>query len=198
MLLYSLELKTARPRAFPYAEQETLQIMSKEKFKTGQHVIYSTNGLCLIKDIQYMSFIPGTEAKDYYILKPIRGNSSTIYVPTDNDTLMGKMRHVMTKEEIDKLLSSIKSQKITWEDNRKIRTENFHNTLINGVNADLLLMISCIYMKKKEMQTISKTLSASDSKFLENAEKLVEEEFAFTLDIPPSEVGKYIRSILDQ
>ena len=42
-----------------------------------------------------------------------------------------------------------------------------------------------------------KALPASDSKMLENAEKLVEEEFSYALDIAPSEVGKYIRDFFE-
>lgn len=170
--------------------------MANENYKVGQHIVYATNGLCCIEDIQYISFIKGEESKKHYIIKPVNGNSSKIYVPADSDKLMSKIRPAMTKQDIDTLLSGLKNKEMAWEDDRKLRTENFHDLLVNGVNEDLILMISCVYLKKHELLSINKTISASDSKFLENAEKLVVEEFSYALDIPPSEVGKYIRGKL--
>jgi hypothetical protein len=48
-------------------------------------------------------------------------------------------------------------------------------------------------VKKKELISLKKTLSMTDSKSLEFAETMVEEEFSYVLDIKPSEVGNYIR-----
>jgi RNA polymerase-interacting CarD/CdnL/TRCF family regulator len=41
-------------------------------------------------------------------------------------------------------------------------------------------------------------LSSSDSKFFEQAKKLVEEEFAFVLGIKETEVEEYIRERLEK
>ena len=171
--------------------------MVGKSFVKGQYVVYATNGLCCVEDIKYISFISGEKEKLHYVLKPVKGSSSVIYVPADNDNLMAKMRPAMTKEDIDSLLFSIKDKHLAWEEDRKVRVDNFHDILINGVSEDLLLMISCIYIKKQDLIALNKTLPASDSKMLENAEKLVEEEFSFALGIEPSEVGKYIRDFFE-
>lgn len=168
--------------------------MVGKSFVKGQYVVYATNGLCCVENIKYISFISGEKEKLHYVLKPVKGSSSVIYVPADNDNLMAKMRPAMTKEDIDSLLFSIKDKHLDWEEDRKVRVDTFHDILINGVSEDLLLMISCIYIKKQDLIALNKTLPASDSKMLENAEKLVEEEFSFALGIEPSEVGKYIRN----
>lgn len=171
--------------------------MVSKNFAKGQYVVYATNGLCCVEDIKYISFISGKEEKLHYILKPVKGSSSVIYVPADNDNLMAKMRPAMTKEDIDSLLLSVKDKQLIWDEDRKARVDNFHDILINGVSENLLLMISCIYIKKQELMALGKTLPASYSKMLENAEKLVEEEFSYALDIAPSDVGKYIRDFFE-
>lgn len=170
--------------------------MNNKEFKIGEYIVYSTNGLCRVADIKDMSFVTGEESRKYYIVEPVKGNSSTIYIPADSEKLMGKTRRAMTKDEIDSLLTNLKGEELEWEEDRKLRAEQYHEIIMGGVSDELLLMISCIYYKKYELQKINKTLSASDSKSLEVAEKLVEEEFSYVLDIKPAEVGNYIRNVL--
>ena len=51
-------------------------------------------------------------------------------------------------------------------------------------------------MKKKELEALNKNISMTDSKYLEFAEKMVEEEFSYALGIKPAEVGNYIRKTI--
>jgi len=191
-------MPNTRSCVFLCPKKGDLKIMCNKNFEKGQYIVYTTNGLCYIEDIQYISFIKGEDAKMHYVIKPVRGNSSTIYIPSDNDKLISKIRPIMTQEELAALLSNIKSKSLTWENDRKIRAENFHDILISGVAEDLMLMISCIYSKKNSLLTAKKTLSSSDSKFFEQAKKLVEEEFAFVLGIKETEVEEYIRERLEK
>lgn len=170
--------------------------MEDRRFKKGQYMSYGTNGICLLEDITEMSFARGMEKNLYYILKPAAANASTIFVPVDNDALTAKMRPLMTKEEIDSLLLGMKNKAIPWEKDRQYRTENFHEILVKGVTEELLLMISCIYMKKRELLEQGKKLPATDSNTLKSAERLVEEEFSFVLGIEQESVSKYIRNVL--
>lgn len=170
--------------------------MVNNEFAKGEFVVYASEGLCLVEDIKYMSFIKGEESKKHYIIKPVRHNSAVIYIPYDSEKLMGKIRRAMTKEEIDAMLLNIKGKELLWEEDRKLRTEQCHDILLRGVSDDLLLMISCIYLKKYDLLEENKVLSASDSKFLETAARLVDEEFSHALGIPAVEVGEYIRKTL--
>ena len=142
----------------------------------GQYVVYGTNGICLVEDVRMMKF--------------------ALYVPLNNEKLMGKLRPVMTKKEIDSLLLGMKDKEIIWDGDRRNRTERFHDILVGGVTQKLLLMIRCIYMKKRELVLVGKALSATDENTLKSAEKLVEEEFSYALHIPREEVTGYIRSLL--
>ena len=162
----------------------------------GQYVVYGTNGICLVEDVRMMKFALDTEKNPYCILKPASSDSSTIYVPLNNEKLMGKLRPVMTKKEIDSLLLGMKDKEIIWDGDRRNRTERFHDILVGGVTQKLLLMIRCIYMKKRELVLVGKALSATVENTLKSAEKLVEEEFSYALHIPREEVTGYIRSLL--
>lgn len=170
--------------------------MNNSVFEKGQYVIYGTNGLCVVEDIKNMSFIKGEEKKLYYILAPVKAKSSTIFVPLNNEKLVLKMRDTMTKEEIDSLLMGMSDKEFEWENDRRARADMFHDIIAKGVTEELLLMIRCIYMKKNELMAKKKFLPTTDSKTLEFAEKMVEEEFAYVLEIQPGEVGDYIRKVL--
>lgn len=170
--------------------------MEEKDFQVGRHVAYGTNGICLIEDIKPMKFTAGMKEKTYFILNPEGNSTSKVFVPTDNDKLMSKMRKIMSKEEIDDLLLGLRGKELEWEKDRRFRSENFHEILAKGVTEEMLLMIRCIYMKKQELASAGKNLPATDANTLKTAEKLVEEEFAYTLGIKPSEVSKYIRNLL--
>ncbi len=170
--------------------------MNKVGFSKGQFVVYGTNGICVIEDITQMSFVTGEPKVPYYILKPAVANASTIFVPVENEVLVSKMRVLMTKEEIDTLLLGMKDKSVEWENDRRVRNDIFHDILAGGVTEDLLLMIRCIYVKKKELEEHNKKLSSADANMLKSAEKLIEEEFAHVLNIKTSEVAKYIRNLI--
>ena len=172
-------------------------MMEDSRFAKGDYVVYGTSGVCVIDDIRIMKFALDTEKSPYYILKPTSNGTSTIYVPMKNEKLMAKLRPVMTKEEIDSLLLGMRDKEIEWDSDRRSRGEMFHEILVKGVTQKLLLMIRCIYVKKREMLKQGKKLATTDDNTLKSAEKLVEEEFAYVLDISPKDVSKYIRRLLE-
>lgn len=171
--------------------------MGNDRFVKGEYVVYGTNGICLVEDIRLMKSDFDTEKSYYYILRPLNNDTSTIYVPMNNEKLMDRLRSVMTKEEIESLLAGIKDKEIEWENNRRFRTEHFHEILVGGVNQKLLLMIRCIYTRKRELTEQGKKLPTTDENTLKAAEKLVNEEFAHALCISKNDVGEYIRGRLD-
>ena len=171
--------------------------MEESRIVKGEYVVYGTNGVCVVDDIRMMRFAADNEKNPYCILKPAGNDNSTIYVPMNNQKLMRKLRPVMTKEEIDELLLGMRDKEIAWDTDRRSRTENFHEILTGGVTQRLLLMIRCIYVKKRELASSGKSISTTDENTLKSAEKLVEEEFSYALDIPRDGVSGYIRELLN-
>ena len=181
----------------PVMVRKKVFFMDDSKFSKGDYVVYGTSGVCVIEDIKLMKFALDSEKSPYYVLKPESNESSVVYVPAGNEKLMAKMREVMTKSEIDDLLLGMRDKEITWEKDRRSRSEMFHEILVKGVTQKLLLMIRCIYLKKRELLPLGKRLPATDENTLRSAEKLVEEEFSHVLGIPVSDVSEYIRNLLN-
>ena len=168
------------------------------EFYKGEYVKYSNNGVCFIEDINTPDFDKKAGENAYYILRPINDKSTTIFVPKANELLLSKMRRLLTKDEIDGLIFSIGDNEQIWIDDRKQRLDHFSEVLKRNDPLELLRTVGCIYLRKQQLESAgnNKKLSLSDLGVLEQAEKLIENEFSFVLGIPASGVGVYIREKL--
>lgn len=167
-----------------------------EKFAVNDYVIYGKSGLCFIKEIKKM-LMAGTRA-EYYILNAVNGNDVTIYVPCNNEKLVGKMRRPMTKAEIDEILDAAKGQQIKWIDNNSARNEAFQQITDSENYRDWVLLVGCLYMKKKEKHASGKHLASHDENTLKLLEKLIQDEFSYSLDIDKYKVYEYIQNKLSE
>lgn len=167
-----------------------------QTFHKEEYVVYAGTGICVIDDIRTLSLPNPGNDRLYYVLRPLSNPHSTLYIPCDNDTLVSKMRYVLTKAEIDRLLLDIKDRKMVWIEDKNARSDYFHKILSAGNQQELLLLVGSIYLKKQERASAGKKLPFSDENILKTTERLVSEEFAFSLQIPVEKVNHYIQEKL--
>lgn len=168
--------------------------MEDKRYNIGERVMYGTNGICVIEDIQRMTFPMETEEKSYYVLNPLSIRNSKLFVPEDNEMLMSKVRRLLTKEEIDTAISEADGDGEAWIEERNPRFAYFNSVLKSGDPKKLLSVIKCVYRRKNEIAVTGKKLSNADENVLLSAEKLVREEFACSLGISEEKVADYILS----
>lgn len=162
-------------------------------FQIGEVVSYGATGICTIEDIRMEAMSrSGTRKQEYYILRPNAAPTCKTYVPVNNDTLTAKMRRVYTREQIDQLIDSIRDQKLSWIEDTRRRAEVFGQILSKGISGELLLLIACLYLEKKARTKGGRKFCATDEKLLSSAERMVSEEFAYSLQIPQNQVSAYI------
>ena len=128
-----------------------------------EYVNYSTDGICRIEDIRPMTFDGAGGEKEYYILKPVGQDRANIFVPADNPRLTGRMRPILSREEIDRLILSVKDRRLEWLPDRKERTEQFRQILAGRDERQLLLLISCLYLRSQES---GRGISAAEARLL--------------------------------
>jgi len=162
-------------------------------FEAGTHVRYGSTGICLIESVTEVPY-PGQPAPRLcYVLRPIRNRSMEITVPTDNETLCAKMRPLLTKAEIDAMLAAaVEQDAIEWIEDRKLRRTEFRKLLATGDAQTLLQLIHCILKQRVLLAQNRKHLSTADDNTRKDAERMLDEEFAFSLGITPEEAGAYI------
>ena len=161
-------------------------------YDIGEAVVYSTYGVCMVSAVEKRDF--NGEAKEYYVLRPIGNKNNTFYVPTWNKSLTCQMRKVWSKNEVENLINTMPEQELIWIDNDMQRKEEYRRILSGGDRAELVSLIKTLYLRREKLTEEHKKLHSVDERFLNEAENILYDEFAFALDIPRDEVLPYIRS----
>ena len=158
--------------------------------KIGSYVLYGKTGVCLVKEQTTMN------GGQYYVLSPISDSRSSVYVPLANDELVGRMRPLLSREEIDLLLSNADEVRLEWLEDRNERASFCRSVLCGGDRKELVRLLCCLMRRKMERIDMGKRLSSMDETFLQECVRLVQEEFSMVLGISIREVGPYIQERL--
>ena len=159
-------------------------------FKENDMVVYGSHGVCKIVGTTEKDF--NKEKKMYFVLRPVNNNSSTFFVPYDNEKLISKMRKILSAEEINRLIDSMPNEKANWIDNENERKEKYRSIISEGDHIELIKMIKAIFIEKKERALNKKRLHASDERFLKDAEQLLYGEFQYVLNLSDDQLMTYI------
>ena len=150
-------------------------------FQVNDVIIYGTQGVCKITGTEEKTV--NGKKKTYFVLKPVEDQGSTIFAPTDNALALKKMRRLLTKDEIHKLMDSMRSEDAVWIANEAERKERYKGILAKGDHVELIRMIKAIYAHKKEREADGKRLHMSDERFFKDAEQILHNEFRYVLNI---------------
>ncbi len=150
-------------------------------FQVNDVIIYGTQGVCKITGTEEKT-VSGKK-KTYFVLKPVSNQGATIFAPTDNEVVLRKMRRLLTRDEIHKLIDSMRSENAVWVANESERKELYKSTLAKGDRMELIKMIKAIYTYKKEREAEGKRLHLSDERFFKDAEQILYNEFQYVLDL---------------
>ena len=159
-------------------------------FTTNDIVVYGTHGVCKIERIEEKKIV--ATPKQYLVLKPVTGGTSTFFVPTDNDALLAKIRKPLTKTEVNHLIDTITREQANWISDENERKITYKNIIIEGNHIELIKMMKAILREKKEREAIGKRLHACDERFLKDAETLLYGEFQYVLNLTPEQLQSYI------
>ena len=167
-----------------------------ERFPKDTYVVYGKTGVCRVVDRREMAFsAPGGE--EYYVLSPSNDPRSFVYVPCANEQLLSRMRPLLTKQEIDTLLDNACQQPLEWPEDKAERQILFREMLSGGECGELLRLIRCLYEKRVERLAAGKRLSTADESLLQDAIRLLEQEFSYSLELTRPQVADYIRDRLE-
>lgn len=158
--------------------------------KIGSYVLYGKTGVCLVQE--KTTITTGRESNEYYVLCPVSDGRSSVFVPCENKALVSKMCSLMTREEIDALLSVADSERLEWIDDRTQRMSYYRTVMSGNDRRALIRLICCLFRKKHERQEQGKRLSTMDEGALQEGMRLIDEEFSMVLGIPSREVVDYI------
>lgn len=165
-------------------------------YQIGENVLYGADGVCKIEEICEMKFTD--TADQYYVLRPIFHEGSTVFVPVNNEKLTAKMRPILTKEEIEAIFEKLRAEEPVWMEDAAERKAEFQKIMLGGDRCEILRMIRTLLLRKSYLQEIGKHFRVSDDQTLRDAQRLLSDEFSLVLEIRPREVPEYIRKQLEE
>lgn len=161
-------------------------------YQVGENVFYGTEGVCRVEEIRRMKV--GGAMAEYYVLRPIYREGSTVYVPVNNELLVSRMRPLLTAKQIDQMIDEVNREDEDWIEDAAERKAEFQRILLSADRRELLSMVRALYLRRQNLQTCGKRLRANDEQMLRDAERLLDDEFATVLNIRQREVPDYIRN----
>lgn len=162
--------------------------------KINDIVLYGSHGVCRITDITERKI--GAETLEYYILNPIYDEKSTIFVPAQNQLLLGKMQQIPSKDEIMSALDIAVNEDPEWITNDSDRNVNYREVIDSGVLTDVIGMVKALYIHREKQASCGKKLHVSDERFLKEAEKIVFDEMALVLGIDRKSARQFLEDKL--
>lgn len=162
----------------------------RHMFEVGSTILYGSDGVCTIQDITHKEV--GGISGEYYVLEPVYQKKSTVFVPLDNARLIGRMRCILSAEELLDLISAAPEEPLMWIDDESERKLTYKEIISRGDCTELMRLVRTLYLHKEKQLERGKKLHASDDRFLKTAEKMINDEFAMVLHIEPDQVPAYI------
>lgn len=163
-------------------------------YKIGELLLYACHGVC--------RFL-GTEERvihqkrvSYCILEPLEQTGTKFYVPMANAAAMGKIRRLLSREELEKLLQDERLCRSSWIADENQRKQAYKSMISSGDRPALISMVHALYQHKESQRQLGRRLHACDDQFLHDAQKMLDTEFSVVLNIPQEQVGSYVRSAL--
>ncbi len=159
-------------------------------FSINDTVMYSTVGVCRVEGVSELTL--GREKKNYYVLRPISNGGSTVYIPLDNEILLGKVRRLLTRDELDKLVASSDFHE-EWSDDSTARAQSYAEILKSGDRARIISVIVTLNNRRRSLTGTGRKLRISDERALRDCERIISDEFAYILGISADKVPAYIK-----
>ena len=165
-------------------------------FQIGDQVVYGIHGVCRIIGLEERTV--DRKKIRYFALEPLDQPGARYFVPSENPAALSKLRHLISREDLENLLASTEIRETCWIADENQRKQRYRELINSSDRVALLRMINTLHQHKKAQAEAGRKFHLCDENFLRDAEKLLNAEFSLVLNIQPTEVEGYILSALDQ
>lgn len=163
-------------------------------YTCGDLVVYGVHGVCRITELEQR--MVDRKRLTYYVLEPLDQDGARYFVPTHNESSVGKMRAVLSAQALEALLRSNEVRADAWIPDENLRKQTDRELISSGDRTRLLQMVYSLHRHKSEVLAAGKKFHLCDDNFLRDAQKLLSSEFYLVLGIPANQVGEYVRKAL--
>lgn len=165
-------------------------------FVCGDRVVYGCHGVCVISDIEAKKV--NKKTMEYYVLEPVEQPGTRFYVPSRNEAAVAKMQPLLSKKELDDILTSDAVKGDSWISDENLRKQRYRELITSMDRVALLSMVHTLYKHKAHQIAAGHKFHICDENFLRDAKKLLDGEISYVLGIPQSEVEAYILQTIEK
>lgn len=164
-------------------------------YQVGQKVVYGIHGVCCIQEIETKTV--DRKKIPYFVLEPLDQPGARYYIPTENPAALKKMNPLLSRGELELLLTECRSSDGSWiadENQRKLR---YRELISSGDRRALVIMVHTLRLYKQQQVEQGKKFHLCDENFLRDAEKLLCSEFSVVLELSREETAGYLRNYFE-
>ena len=143
-------------------------------YQTNDAVLYISEGVCKIEDIQTKDFF--NEQRRYYVLRPIYHAGATFFVPCEGVALQKMHPIVKSAKSITEHLQSTPAE--PWMESDPQRKLHFRTLIDNGTLQKRVGVYKAILEKERALQEQKKHLRTQDERYKKELERLLIEELS--------------------
>lgn len=151
-------------------------------FKVNDYVIYKRD-VCIILEEKLISNY------EYFVLQSTIDDSLKINIPKNMSSKL--LRHLNTKEDIEKLISKIKTIPLLDVNSKNIE-EDYKRCLRDENLESLIAIIKTSYFRNQSRLAHNKKMTDKDKYYYELAEKFLYNEIACIYNITYEDAKKYV------
>lgn len=164
-------------------------------YQQGDRVVYGIHGVCLVKGQEQR--VLDRKIVTYLVLEPLGQEGARYLIPTHNEAAMGKLRPILTAEELETLLCSDEIRMDCWNRDENARKQRYRELIGSGDRISLLAMVHTLHRHKKNRSQAGQKIHLADENFLRDAERLLSGEIAAVKGISRAEAQAYLRKCLE-
>jgi CarD family transcriptional regulator len=162
----------------------------EEMIRENDVVLYGFDGICHVTGVT-TKIVAGLPV-EFYVLRPISMEKTTIFVPTANAALVSRMRRLLSLDEVMDLIRSIPDEETIWIEDDLKRRAAYGRIIASGDRQEIVKLIKTLYQRDQELKLGKRKMHSADEKLMKEAEKQLYDEFAHVLKIEPGQVLPFI------
>ena len=162
-------------------------------YQVGDAVLYGSNGICRIREITRMESCGLVD--DFYVLKPVSSEATTVFVPLGSDILLSRMHPLLSPDGMQDTLNQIDGSAPIWVENENQRKTLFRDIMNSGDRLAIYRVYLTLRRLREEREKKGKHLRVSDERAYRETERIFFDETSLVLGWSREEGTDYLNQL---
>ena len=162
-------------------------------YQVGDAVLYGSNGICTVTAVTRMEAC-GT-VDDYYVLKPVSSEATTLFVPLGSELLLSRMHSLLSPDGMRDLLGQTDGAAPIWVENENQRKTLYREIMNSGDRLAIFRVFLTLKRLRDEREKKGKHLRVSDERAYRETERIFYDELTLVLGWSREETASFLERL---